>query len=445
MFNMSSILISLAVVQFIMATILVTFWLARLKIGGLKEMALSMTVGGVGALAIGAGAAMKDFRPASFGLLCFVITTLAATRAMRRLQGREPRYVLEGAALAFSCAAIYYFLIVKNDVPGVLVSNSIVFAIICGLTTRDLWLERDPGLVRGCRILGTMFAVFAVVQALRIFIRPLFDGPVGPNAQIVALDVAIAFIGMAMVIGWSLGLLWTAYSYAEYQMRTAYEELERFSGAVAHDLKSPLNAVIGNLEAAIQPSSTLNAAQKTEFLTSAHTAALRMNRFIGDLLEDARSVQHVPRSEPADPLQCLRVAQDSLRPVIDAVAAEIEVGDLPAVTVSPLQLTRIFQNLLDNALKYRSLERPLRIEISALKQGGAVAIFLKDNGVGIAEADQARVFGRFERAGKQSLVPGNGVGLAECRRVVEKVGGSIDLTSQLGVGSTFRLILPATS
>ncbi len=445
MFNMSSILISLAVVQFIMATILVTFWLARLKIGGLKEMALAMTIGGIGALAISTGAAIQDYRPASFGLLCFVVTTLSAARAMRRLQGRHPRYVLEATALAFSCAAIYYFLIVKNDVPGVLVSNSVVFAIVCALTTRDLWLERDPGLIRGCRILGTMFAVFAVVQALRIFIRPLFDGPVGPNPQIVALDVAIAFIGMAMVIGWSLGLLWTAYSYAEYQMRAAYEELERFSGAVAHDLKSPLNAVIGNLEAAALPSAAMDAQQRAEFLASAHKAALRMNRFIGDLLDDARSVQQGPPVDVADPGQCLREAQDSLRPMIDAITAEITIGDLPPVAVSPLQLTRVFQNLLDNALKYRSLERPLTIDISALRQGDAVIIYIKDNGVGIAQADQPRVFNRFVRAGKQSLVPGDGVGLSECRRIVEKAGGSIDLSSQLGAGATFRLILPAAS
>jgi signal transduction histidine kinase len=445
MFNISSILISLAVVQFIMATVMATFWLARQKIGGLKEMALAMTVGGVGALAISVGAASADFRPAYFGLLCFVVTILSAARAMERLQGRKPRHVLEAAALTFAAAALYHFGLVKQDVASMLVSNSIVFAIVCGLTARDLLSERDPGLKSGCRILGVMFAVFAVLQALRIFIRPLFEGPVGSNSQIVAVDVAFAFMGMAMVIGWSLGLLWASYSRAEYRMRAAYEELERFSGAVAHDLKSPLNAVIGNLEAAIQPSLNLDGAQKAEFLASAHKAALRMNRFIGDLLEDARSVQHVPRTDTTDPADCLRTAQDSLRPVIDAVAAEIEVGDLPAVSVSALQLTRVFQNLLDNALKYRSLERPLKIEISALRQGGAVEIYIKDNGVGIAQADQARVFSRFERAGKQSLVPGDGVGLSECRRVVEKVGGTIDLTSQLGIGSTFRLILPAAS
>tara|TARA_R110001592_G_scaffold129246_8_gene341609 strand:- start:840 stop:2177 length:1338 start_codon:yes stop_codon:yes gene_type:complete len=445
MFNMSSILISLAVVQFIMATILATFWLARLKIGGLKEMALAMTVGGVGALAVGAGAAMKDFHAAGFGLLCFVVTILSAARAMGRLQGRNPRYALEGATLIVAAGAIYFFLIVKHDIPGALVCNAIVFAIVCGLTARDLLSERDPGLKIGCRILGAMFAVFAALQTLRIFIRPLFDGPVGPNSQIVALDVAFAFIGMAMVICWSLGLLWASYSRAEYQMRAAYEELERFSGAVAHDLKSPLNAVIGNLEASIQPSLNLDAAQKAEFLASAHKAALRMNRFIGDLLDDARSVQQAPSAETADPGQCLREAQDSLRPMIDAVAAEIIIGDLPPVALSALQLTRVFQNLLDNALKYRSLERPLTIDISARRQGDTVQLYIKDNGVGISQADQPRVFNRFERGGKQSLVPGDGVGLSECRRIVEKAGGSIDLSSQLGTGSTFRLILPAAS
>ena len=445
MFNISSILISLTVVQFIMATILTIFWLARVKTGGLKEMALAMTIGGVGALAIGAGAAMTDFRPAGFGLMCFVVAVLSAARAMGRLQGHRPRYVLELAALIISAAAIYYFIVVKQNVAGGLVVNSVIFAIVCGLTARDLFGERDPSLRTACRILGAMFAVFAALQLLRIFVRPLFDGPVGPNDQIVALDVAFAFVGMATVIGWSLGLLWASCSRAEYQLRAAYEELERFSGAVAHDLKSPLNAVIGNLEAAALPSAVMDAQQRAEFLASAHKAALRMNRFIGDLLDDARSAQQGPPVEAADPGQCLHEAQDSLRPMIDAIAAEITIGDLPPVAVSPLQLTRVFQNLLDNALKYRSLERPLTIDISALRQGDAVIIYIKDNGVGIAQADQPRVFNRFVRAGKKSLVSGDGVGLSECRRIVEKAGGSIDLSSQLGAGATFRLILPAAS
>tara|TARA_R110002073_G_scaffold22948_8_gene78736 strand:- start:1044 stop:2381 length:1338 start_codon:yes stop_codon:yes gene_type:complete len=445
MFNISSILISLTVVQFIMAAILVAFWWSRMKACGLKEMALAMTVGGIGALAVGAGAGLIDFRLACFGILCFVVAVLSAARAMTRLQGRQPRHLLEAAALTFAAAAVYYFIIVRQDVAGMLASTSIVFAIVCGLAARDLLRERDPGLKSGCRILGVMFAVFAGLHVLRIFIRPLFDTAPVPQGQIVALDFVFAFIGMAMVIGWSLGLLWASHSRAEYRLRAAYAELERFSGAVAHDLKSPLNAVIGNLEAAIQPSSTLNAAQKADFLASAHKAALRMNRFIGDLLDDARSVQQGPPVEVADPSQCLHEAQDSLRPMIDAVAAEITVGDLPPVAVSDLQLTRVFQNLLDNALKYRSLERPLKIEVSALRQGGAVEISIKDNGSGIAAADLVRVFDRFERAGKQSLVPGDGVGLSECRRIVEKFGGTIDVMSQLGAGSTFRVTLPAAS
>lgn len=443
MFNMSSILISLTVVQFIMAAILIAFWWARMKASGLMEMALAMAIGGIGTLFAGAGTALTDFRLGSIGVLCFIVAVLSAVRAMGRLQGRKPRYLLEAVTLTFASAAIYYFIIVENHIAGMLVSISVAFALVCGLTARDLLAERDPGLKNGCRILGAMFAVFATLHTLRAVIRPLFDTALGPNSQIVALDFAFAFIGMAMVIGWSLGLLWASYSRAEYQLRAAYEELERFSGAVAHDLKSPLNAVIGNLEAAILPSSAMTAQQRAEFLASAHKAALRMNRFIGDLLDDARSVQQAPQIETADPGQCLRSVQDSLRPMIDAVAAEITVGDLPPVALSALQLTRVFQNLLDNALKYRSLERPLTIDISARRQGDTVQIYIKDNGVGISQADQPRVFNRFERGGKQSLVPGDGVGLSECRRIVEKAGGSIDLSSQLGTGSTFRLILPA--
>ena len=104
----------------------------------------------------------------------------------------------------------------------------------------------------------------------------------------------------------------------------------------------------------------------------------------------------------------------------------------------------MFQNLLDNAVKYRSHDRPLHIDVSARRaDDGLVHISIRDNGTGIARADQARVFDRFARAGKQSLVEGDGMGLAECRRVIEKAGGTISVASELGDGATFTVSLPA--
>ncbi|MEQ8505234.1 MAG: HAMP domain-containing sensor histidine kinase [Rhodospirillales bacterium] len=443
MFNMSSILFSLTAVQFVMAAILVIFWAARLRADGLKEMVIAVTVAGTGALITGIGAFKLNYDLIFFGPIGFIIAVLMAARSMRRLQHQPPRRALEGVALTGATVAGYYFVVVQHNVSGMLISNSVVFAVVTGLAAKDLIAENRAELRTGCRILGIMFAIFATLHVLRLFIRPWLEASPEWHGQIILLDFGFAFLGMVVSIGWSLGLIWAAYSSAEYQLRAAYEELDRFTSAVAHDLKSPLNAVIGNIEAVNHLAPKIDPEQKAHFLRSAHEAALRMNLFINDLLADARSARTAPQSGAVDPNTCLTAAQDSLRSLIEAVGAEFTVGSLPIVAANPLSLTRLFQNLLDNAIKYRSHDRPLKIDVSADRVDGMVRISVADNGLGIARADQHRVFERFARAGKQNLVQGDGLGLAECRRIAEKFGGTITLTSELGAGSTFTITLPA--
>lgn len=443
--DISSILLSLTVVQFIMAATLLAFWASRPRANGLKEMALGAALGAIGTLVAGTGAAMQDFRLAGIGTACFVGAVLAAARAMGRLQQQRPRRLLEAAMLALGIAGIGYFALALNSVAGMLATISAVYLVVCGLTARDLLAEADPALKPGCRILGVLFALFALLHLVRVFVRPFVEGTPGPGGQIVAIDVAYAFIGLAIVIGWCLGLLWATYDSAEVRLRIAYEELDRFTSAVAHDLKSPLNAVIGNIEAVTHLSSSLDAAQRGRFLASAHEAALGMNRFINELLADARANRAGPVDETVDPGECLKAARDNLRAQIEAVGADIEIAPLPAVRANRLQITRVMQNLLDNAVKYRSLDRPLAIRVTGERRDGMAHIAVADNGLGIARADQDRVFQQFERAGKQTLVQGDGMGLAECRRIVEKFGGKMSLTSKLGEGSTFTLSLPAAS
>ncbi|MEQ8228856.1 MAG: HAMP domain-containing sensor histidine kinase [Rhodospirillales bacterium] len=445
MFNMSSILFSLTAVQFVMAAILLLFWATGLRTAGLKEMALAVSVAGTGALIAGIGASKVDYDLIFCGPVGFVIAVLLAARAMRRLQHRPPRRALEAIVLIVAATVGYYFVVTQQNVSGMLVTNSALFALVTGLAAKDLIAENRAELRTGCRILGIMFAIFATLHGLRVFIRPWFEGSPEWHGQVILLDFGFAFLGMVVSIGWSLGTVWAAYSSAEYQLRAAYEELDRFTSAVAHDLKSPLNAVIGNIEAVNHLSSNIDPEQKAHFMRSAHEAALRMNLFINDLLADARSARTAPQSGAVDPNACLTAAQESLRSLIEAVGAEFTVGSLPTVAANPLSLTRLFQNLLDNAIKYRSHDRPLKIDISADRADGMIRISVADNGLGIARADQHRVFERFARAGKQSLVQGDGLGLAECRRIAEKFGGTITLTSELGVGSTFTITLPAAN
>lgn len=445
MLHINSILFSLAVVQIIMAAVLLTFWATHAKTLGLREMAAAMTVGGAGALLAGIGASALNPALILFGPICFVIGVLLAARSMRRLQGRESRHGLEFASIIIAVTVDYHFIINEHRLSGVFVVNSLIYVVVCGLTARDLLAETDPSIQRGCRILGVIFAAFAAVNLFRAILRPLIvEGP-GLQGQVVNLDHLAVFFGMAVTIGWSLGLLWTAYSRAEYQLRAANRELERFSGAVAHDLKSPLNAVIGYLEAIKHPSTALDPGQTARFIESAHEAAVGMNGFIHDLLDHARSVQSATQAEAVDTARCIEIACQRLRSQIDAVGAEIATGPLPAVAANPLQVTRVFQNLLDNALKYRAEDRVLKIDVSSERKGADHYIFLKDNGVGISPDDQVRVFDRFERAHPASAVAGNGIGLSECQRILEHYGGSIEVESTPDLGSTFIIRLPAGS
>src|SRR5690606_12581589 len=214
---------------FIMALVLAAFWTVRSKASGLKEMSLSAGLGAAGTLAAAAGAASANFLAAGTGTSCFLAGVLPAARAMGELQGRRPRLILEALSLAAGIGGVMYFALAHNNVAGMLVSLSAVYVIVCGLTARDLLTERDPALKSGCRILGVLFALFALMHVVRVFVRPLAPVTPGPGGQLVGLDVVYAFIGLAIVIGWCLGLLWATYNSAEYRLKAAYAELDRFS------------------------------------------------------------------------------------------------------------------------------------------------------------------------------------------------------------------------
>jgi len=114
---------------------------------------------------------------------------------------------------------------------------------------------------------------------------------------------------------------------------------------------------------------------------------------------------------------------------------------LPLLAIDEASLSRVLQNLISNALHYRS-EAPPRIELSCRKQDGCAQIAITDNGIGVAAEHQRRLFQMFQRLHTQDERPGSGVGLALCKRLVERAGGQIWLESELGRGSTFFVRLP---
>ena len=443
MFYIAPVLLSLCVVQVVMAAVLLTFWRMRANAPGLSEMAAAMAVSSLGALLLGIGTSSANFYFAFVGIQCFIVAILLAARAMRRLQGLAPLRIMEAVAFIICAFGDAYFLFFASNFSGIAVLHSAAYAIIGTVTALALFKEPGAAQKSGCQVLAFMFSAFAAVSLVRAAIRLFVDIPTPVNMQVASVDIAYAFFGIAISIGWTLGFVWTSYSVAEYRLRVANDKLKRFSGAVAHDLNTPLNAVIGYLDA-LGYLPTDAAERRADYISTAREAALRMNSFIHDLLEQSRDGYEERAPEAVDTAACIENALKPLQPRIDATGAKVRIAVDHGVMATPFQMTRIFQNLLDNAIKYRADQRPLEIFISSVEDNGWVSVTVQDNGLGIPITAQSRIFEQFERAEDTGVIPGYGVGLAECRNIIDSFGGTISVESKPGNGSAFIIRLPST-
>ncbi len=166
-----------------------------------------------------------------------------------------------------------------------------------------------------------------------------------------------------------------------------------------------------------------------------------MDGLISAILKFSREGRRAFRPEPLDVTALVQGLADAQRHQADEANALVEVKRLPGITADRLALEQVFGNLIDNAIKYLDPKRPGRIEVSGEVAGSRVRYMVRDNGRGIAAQDYARVFELFRRAGAQDR-PGEGLGLAHVKTLVRSMGGRIDVASQLGVGTTFTVVLP---
>src|SRR5579863_9496303 len=213
--------------------------------------------------------------------------------------------------------------------------------------------------------------------------------------------------------------------------------LEEFAYTAAHDLREPLRAISVYTELLIQETHQDAKQAMAKFVVDGTT---RMSALINDLLSFAST----GKQEPPQYVEMERVltqAMDNLAPSIRSSGATITVDRLPAVRGNEIQLVRLVQNLLSNALKYRS-DTPLDVRVSSERRGLAWIIKIEDNGLGIAARDLVRVFTPFVRlVGRE--VPGTGLGLSVCKKIAEGLGGTIWVDSEVGVGSTFSFTIMA--
>jgi PAS domain S-box-containing protein len=222
------------------------------------------------------------------------------------------------------------------------------------------------------------------------------------------------------------------------------EELQRFAYVASHDLQEPLRMITSYLQLLERRYKGRLDQDADEFIAYAVDGAARMRRLIQDLLEYSRVGT---RGAPFQPTACEAVLDTvcaTLRLTIEEHEAVITHDDsLPVVLADPAQLEQLFQNLIANALKFRG-EQPPAIHVGAALHNHEWVFSVHDNGIGIEPDYFERIFVIFQRLHGKKTYPGTGIGLALCKKIVERHGGRIWVESQPGQGSTFYFTLPAS-
>jgi PAS domain S-box-containing protein len=230
----------------------------------------------------------------------------------------------------------------------------------------------------------------------------------------------------------------------EAELKRSNAELEGFAYAASHDLQEPLRMVVAYTQLLERRYRGRLGAEADEFIAFVVDGARHMQQLIDDLLALSRVGSRPLRRERVD----LDALAKSLLPLLERAILEaratVEIGPLPVVHGDDGQLRQLLQNLLTNALKFRDRDAP-RIRLSARRAPLEWVVAVEDNGIGVAAEHRERIFDMFQRLHRREEYPGTGIGLALCRKVVERHGGRIWVEAADGHGSRFCFSLPASA
>jgi signal transduction histidine kinase len=226
------------------------------------------------------------------------------------------------------------------------------------------------------------------------------------------------------------------------ELERSNQDLEQFAYVASHDLQEPLRMVTSYLELLEERYKGQLGDDADDFIHFAMDGAVRMRELIRGLLAYSRISTHGQPFEPTNCQTVIDLVLDNLQVAIRDSSAIVTHDPLPVVLADPTQMTQLLQNLIGNALKFRGERRP-EIHIGAQRQADEWLFSVQDNCIGIEPQHTERIFVIFQRLHNRGAYPGAGIGLAVCKRIVERHGGRIWVESERGKGSTFTFTMPA--
>jgi light-regulated signal transduction histidine kinase (bacteriophytochrome) len=233
----------------------------------------------------------------------------------------------------------------------------------------------------------------------------------------------------------------TAIDHYAAELERSNYELQQFAYVASHDLQEPLRMVTSYLGLLTKRYGDKLDKDANEFVAYATEGAARMQLLIQDLLAYSRVGT---QGEPLRPMDCrsvLEQAKKNLTIALQEANGQVIHEPLPEVSGDATQLVQLFQNLLSNALKFRGRNKPL-VQIGAVPNDGKWLFSVRDNGIGLNPDHAERIFVIFQRLHTNQEYDGTGIGLAICKRIVERHGGTIWVQSSPGEGATFYFTLP---